>query len=684
MKTLVLARHLAVTSAVGLSLCNGVPAQEMPKVLETMVVSAETEFAEAQQPGWLSDVVGAAIFAGKKTAVIDLKARAWNVGNNYRQALSQTSSLLLSEESSPLVSIGYRGLNPHRAQFTQMLRDGIPIHADQFGYPEAYYTPPLDIVDRIEFLHGGAALQHGPQPGGALNYITRRPRTDKPFSLRTQHVGGSDGLYSNFSSAEGSVNRLGYHLYFNRRESGGFRSANSDYDLNDGAIKLLYSLDDGGKIIFNIDSYQESHGEPGGLSVADFKSSSLKATRLQDRFSLDRNSVSLTHETEPSADRFFTTSAWWVDYTRSSYRQDGGGFGVSPAAGKPFKTERQSFDTLGIDSRYRMNWSLDAQHTLTTGMQVYQVASPRTDTISNSTTVKRSEREVSYLPVFAENKFSFGKCSITPGLRLENVWQTIERPGTGAMDDDERHILLGGLGVEYATAPQSAIYGNLSQSYRPKTYSEAVPSEALGDVPDDLEEGKALEFEIGYRTHPGDWLTLDASAFRLSFKDQIGKVGTTTANVGDSIHKGIDFSARIDLLESVAWTKPNSTLDWSVNATLLDAEFTRGPADGNTPQYAPDYIFRTGFTYNHEGKIKVTLGGTFLGDHFANDSNVAPYTVPAYRVWDLTAEYNIHENLRLILGINNLFDATYYARVRSDGIDPANGRNCYVGASITF
>jgi Fe(3+) dicitrate transport protein len=53
-------------------------------------------------------------------------------------------------------------------------------------------------------------------------------------------------------------------------------------------------------------------------------------------------------------------------------------------------------------------------------------------------------------------------------------------------------------------------------------------------------------------------------------------------------------------------------------------------------------------------------------------------------VWDLTAEYRIHENLRLVAGINNLFDESYFTRVRSDGIDPSNGRNCYFGASLEF
>ena len=669
--------------------------QNTLNTLESLVVTAESEADETNQQGWLPDVSGAAIFAGKKTAVIDLDAQARIIGNNYRQALSQTPSLLLAEESSPLVSIGYRGLNPHRAQFTQMLRDGIPIHADQFGYPEAYYTPPLDTVDRVEFLHGGAALQHGPQPGGSLNYITHRPRTDKPFSLRTQHIVGSDDLYSTFSSADGTVGKLGYYLYFNHRESEGFRSANSDYDLNNGAIKLLYSLDNGGKIIFNADTYEEHHGEPGGLSVADFNSGSLQATRLNDELSLDRDSISLTYEIEPTPDSFFTASAWWVDYRRSSYRQDGGGFGVPPAPNKPFKTEDQNFETLGLDARYRLNWGSQAQHTLSTGVQIYHVDSPRTDELGSSPSassgalVRESDRKVLYLPVFVENRFAFGKFSITPGLRVENFSQDVNTrfidPARATRTrNEDGSVFLGGLGMEYEDTEKSAFYANVSQGYRPAIFTEAVPTGSGQIVPNDLEEGKSIEYELGYRTGASEWITLDASIFLLSFKDQIGTLGNTTANVGDSTHKGIDLSASTDLLHDLACAEQYGSLEWYVNGTLLDAEFTSGPSDGNTPQYAPDFILRTGLNYNYQDKLKVTFGGTFLDDHFANDTNTAQYAVPAYMVWDLTAEYKIHENVRLIGGINNLFDESYYARVRNDGIDPANGRNFYLGASFEF
>src|SRR5687767_2931385 len=150
-----------------LSLSAQAPDAATDVVMPTIVVEAESD-ALVQGP-FLPAVEGTRINSGKKSSLIDLDAFPRITNNNYRQALALTPGLYVSEESTPLVSIGYRGLDPHRVQFTQVLKDGIPIHADQFGYPEAYYSPPLDTVDRIEFLRGGAALLYGPQPGGALD-----------------------------------------------------------------------------------------------------------------------------------------------------------------------------------------------------------------------------------------------------------------------------------------------------------------------------------------------------------------------------------------------------------------------------------------------------------------------------------------------------------------------------------
>ncbi len=684
-----------------------------PVQLPAVKVEAEAEKDHSIQGPFLPDVQGTRINVGKKTTVLDFDALPRINGNNYRQALAQAPGLILSEETSPLVSIGYRGLEPHRAQFTQVLKDGIPIHADQFGYPEAYYTPPLDTADRIEFVHGGAALMYGPQPGGALNYVTHRPRTDTRLGGGTLHTFGSDGYYSTFSYLDGSTGPLGYYGYYNHRQSDGIRSANSDYELDTLHARLVFGADTASRLILTAEAYEEEHGEPGGLTFAtgagavNYNTRRETPSRLFDRFNLDRKALSLVWERD-FARGTFTGRAWAVDYTRASRRQGGGGFGTLPAGASAATNtiERQHFDQLGAEARLRLDWSGNGRHVLTTGAQLYHGKSPRTDSRGGTPDATagdvrvKSEREILYTPVFAENLFRFGALSLTPGVRLEFIDQNVReivnvtRTATPLQSRDERTsvVLLGLAAAWDLPAQRGQLYANVSESYRPMIFTQAVPNGATTLVNADLEESRALQFELGWRAQPAPGLVLDASVFRLEFDDQIGNFAlpgglSTVANVGRAVHQGAEIGVSYDLLarRAAAGAADRPALALYANALLLDAEFKEGANAGRTPQYAADHVVRAGAIYTRGDTLKLALTGTLSADSFADDGNTASRHVPAYAVWDLTAEWRVPGlPLRLIGGVNNVFDEDYYSRIRNDGIDPAPLRNYYLGAALEF
>jgi Fe(3+) dicitrate transport protein len=684
--------------------------------LPDVVVVGEAEYAETVQGPFLPDVQVTRINAGKKTSVLDLDELPKVSNNNYRQALTKTPGLLLSEESSPLVSIGYRGLAPHRAQFTQVLKDGLPIHADQFGYPEAYYTPPLDTVDRIEFLRGGASLMYGPQPGGALNYVTHRPRTDKAFSARTQHLFGSDNLYSTFNSVDGTVDRVGYYANFNYRTTDGFREANSDFDVYAGNAKLVLDADTDSRWVFNFDGYAEEHGEPGGLAIGagpDYNVDRDATTRFFDRFELERYFASLAWERDFSENTALTVTGWGGYYSRFSERQRGGGFGTLPTGANANSNtiEHQEFYTQGVEARLRHDWTSGGQtHTLAGGVQLYHTGSPRTDKrgatpdADDGQLRNESQRETFYAPIFLENRFVFEEFSITPGVRLENIYQSVEEKvnldkdaaGTPLGDEDEYDLVpLFGVGMEYEFPRKLVGYGNISQAYRPKIFTQAVPTGGNTFVNQDLEEGTSVQYEIGLRGQPAPWFYFDTSLFWLDLDNQIGNVavpgGTSVENVGRAVHRGWEGALEVELFglarafRGEKTEAPGHQLSLYGNAILLDAEFVGGPREGMTPQYAPDYLFRAGGIYRWRDRGKVALTGTFVDDHYADDANTDNFFVPAYMVWDLTLDWKVYgDHVSILAGINNLFDEDYYARIRGDGIDPAYGRNFYAGVLLAF
>jgi Fe(3+) dicitrate transport protein len=692
------------------------------ETLPAVVVSGEAGYEAKIQGPFLPEVVGTTSYVGKKTTVVDFDAMPQIQTDNYRQAFAKTPGLLVSELSNPsLLSLGSRGIgDPHETQNLLVLKDGVPFVADLFGYPTVYYAPPFESVDRLEYTRGGASLLYGPQPGGALNYVTHMPRRDRAWAVQAQQVFGSDDLLSTYAAMDGTVGRLGYLAYFSRRSGDSFREQNSDYETLGGSFKLVLDADKETRWIFNMDAFSADSGEPGGLTFATNAgalnyNTNRDATQNQfDRVRVERFMPSLTLEHDFSEETLVTATVYGGYYSRFSKRQQGTGFGTvaSGATADNNLIQLQEFYTAGSDVRLRHDWlAWDDAHTLTAGFSTYYSDSPYTVRRGNTPDADDGElrqdaqRETIYGAVFAENVFRFGRLKVSPTARLEVLNQSIEERlnlGTGetstpkaSLSDDSYVdvVPLFGLGLAYDLGHSLEAYGNVSQGYKAKAYTDAVPLGVTDTISTNLDPGRMVTYEAGIRGTPWSWFSFDTSVFLIDYADRFGRVGSNLQNVGRSLNLGWDLAGELDLIglyDAVAETTHGDTLgSFSLYGTveLLDAEFVSGPLDGRTPQYAPDYLVRAGGIYRWKDRVKVALLGTFAGEHFADDANSANFRIPSYKVWDFTFEWKVWKermDVRLIAGINNLFDEDYYSRVRSNGIDPAYGRNYYAGASFAF
>ena len=703
----------------------------------------------------LPEVEGTRINSGKKTSFTKPSDFPTISNNNYRQVLATTPGLLFSEEpTSPVVNIGYRGLNSQRAEFSQVLKDGVSIKNEQFGFPEGHYVPVLDAVERIEVIRAGAALQFGPQPGGAINFVMKMPSRDGAFHFQTFNAVGSDDFYSNFTSIDGTIGQIGYYAYYDHRQRDGFREANGDYDLNNGSIRLVYDLTPNDRFILTGDFYDEEHGEPGGLRTFTspggidpvtgidynvlYQDDRDATSRFFDRFRFQRYYGTLEYQHLFSEATELDVKAFGGYVSRYSHRQrtSGNPVGVlpfGPAAGTDSIQEREVWNE-GAEIRLRHDYALGGDtSTFAGGLYFYHALQDRDDergvTPDAETGVQRNftTGETWDLAIFAENRFHFGRLSIVPGMRLEFLNQSLDesfnitRPNNLLSRDDDFFVPLFSLGLGYVLVegqqpmtttekdakdaknmvtkttmvpgglPRLELYGTVAQAYRPLTYGELVPTSANGVVNGDLEEGKSLQFELGMRGKPFPYLTFDVSGFYYTFDDQVDVIqlagGSSTGNVGDAEYWGFEAAMELDILGMIngGTESPYGQLNFYANVTLLDAEFTSGPFNSNAPSYAPEYQFKTGAIYRWKDRVKVAFLGTFVDDSFADAGNTAEFFIPAYNVWDLTAEVNFwNGRVGVFAGINNLFDQDYWGEVRDEGIVPAYRRNYYGGVKIRF
>ncbi|WP_313807103.1 carboxypeptidase-like regulatory domain-containing protein, partial [Flavobacterium sp.] len=111
----------------------------------------------------LKDIEETAIYAGKKTEVIQLNNIVANKATNTaRQIFSQVVGLTINESNDGglQLSIGGRGLDPNRTSNFNTRQNGYDISADVLGYPESYYATPTEALEEIQIVRGAASLQY--------------------------------------------------------------------------------------------------------------------------------------------------------------------------------------------------------------------------------------------------------------------------------------------------------------------------------------------------------------------------------------------------------------------------------------------------------------------------------------------------------------------------------------------
>jgi Fe(3+) dicitrate transport protein len=247
--------------------------------------------------GMLKDVSGTTINAGKKTEVINMRHINANLAtNNTRQIYARIPGLNIWEydRGGLQLGIGGRGLSPNRSSNFNIRQNGYDISADALGYPESYYTPSSEAIERIEIVRGAASLQYGPQFGGLVNFIMKEGPKAKPFELTTRQTLGSYGFFNSFNSVGGTIakNKLNYYAFYQFKRGDDWRP-NSHYDQHNAYVHLAYDVSPKFKITGEYTLMKYLAQQPGGLTDAQFKEDPSVSVRARNWFKVDWNLVSL-------------------------------------------------------------------------------------------------------------------------------------------------------------------------------------------------------------------------------------------------------------------------------------------------------------------------------------------------------------------------------------------------------
>lgn len=671
----------------------------------------------------LPDQSGTLIFAGKLGDIAVLDDIPPVPTRNLRVALADIPGLLVSEVSNgSWASLSYRGLGePHESWNILTLQDAVPAVPDMYSYPAGYFTPPLEAVERIEFIRGASGLLYGPQPGGAINYVLKGPRREAGVGAEARLTAGSWDARQGYASLAASNGTLAADGFIHYAEGDGPRRVNSDHEQTTARLRGHY-LGEDVTATLSLDYYTGRFGEPGGLTRARLEADRRDGSLTRDRVRIERFAPSLAVEWQADDATLVTARAFYSRFERESWRQAGGSFGqVTPDANVLIR-QLQVFDTAGIDLRARRDFGGNGQHSFTIGVLGHTSDAPvfvdkgatNADFVGTAGALARAQRSGDTAAVFGEVKLGFGDVQIVPGFRLERLRQRVVETldlgvgsatggGPGAANgplgnrEEVSTVPLYGIGVTWDASPTLRFVANASRAFKPLLYNDGVTFQAGIDAAGTFEASYAFTIEGGVQAEPIPAVRIDAGLFRVEFEDQVGflagplpasppfgAVGTGGArrqNVGNMRNQGIDLAVRLDLVGPEGLAKSDNTLRLSTNLQLLDAEFTDGVAAGFTPQYAPGHLLRSVLAWIGKDGARAALTFTSVGNQEGADNNVADFFLPGYEVLDASVEWPVAGGFTIGAGVNNLLDETYASRVRpggGGGFDPGAPRNFYV------
>jgi Fe(3+) dicitrate transport protein len=360
-------------------------------------------------------------------------------------------------------------------------------------------------------------------------------------------------------------------------------------------------------------------------------------------------------------------------------------------------------------------------------------------TTSSNVTLDQS-RTADYQAFFAEGLIRLGKFHIVPSFRLDHENVEVDAdvapyftPGSDPNRDADKFIPLWGIGLGNDFAGNNETYFSASSGWRPVRFFDIAGTRTAilpGDTPDPF---RSLDIELGVHGTPLKGLWYDVGLFWMEFDNRIetraapggGPFDTIAVNSGNTRHRGFEGEVAYDILAPFQQFSPVPVADVEsdgksvakevsnpepvrpfqliafANLQLLDAEFTDSqqivPGTthtfvGNEPAYAPDVVVKGGITFKRDKCFNVTFSVVYVSEQFWQDSNlgsasIPPAEIPSYTVFNLSGEFYVTPQVRVIAGISNLGDERYYSRVFPFGggsIEPAPGRSGYAGLSVAF
>ncbi len=683
------------------------------------------------------------LLKARKVEIISVNASSGNlVTNNARQIFSSIPGIQIWEQDATQIGIATRGFSPNRSWEFNVRQNGYDISADPLGYPEAYFTPAFEALEKIEFIRGSASLAFGPQPGGMVNYVVRSNKEKKVYGQIAQ-TAGSFGLLGSFAQVGFNKGRWSFNSYLQYRISNGYRK-NSNYTSLQYFSSLAYQISNNWNINAELSGIEFSSKQPGGLTDIQFSEDPTQSNRARNWMDLPWLVPNIKLNYLNDSIHNFSVQVFGLRGQRNSVgfvrainlKDEANSDGLFSNR----QVDKDLYFNIGTEARYSYTKRTKvATHIISSGVRYFKGTTKRqqvgigTDGDDMNFGLMNPSggfnRDLDFantnLAAYLEYDIELFKAlNIRVGARAENINSVasgrLGYDASGAAiklseNKRTRNFILPALGAEYKISNNLKLYGNASAFYRPVMFSDLTPASLLDSIDQNLKDANGYNYDLGIKGKIGKYFYLDLSGFWVEYKNRIGNLpivksnGSTTqfrSNLGESTSRGIEFYSELDLAGCIS-KKSKLKFTPFVSLTLMEAVYSNFEVSttvngktsilnlaGKRIENAPKFICRTGFNLSYE-KLCFNLNFAYTEKTFSDALNTETPTanaqnglIPAYRIWDFTTSYAFTKNWSLNCGVNNLSNQKYFTRrsggYPGPGLLPADGRNFFVSGRFNF
>ena len=587
----------------------------------------------------------------KAPANVDVVTRAMIEANHYiniSEALKNVPGVTIQSYGTGGENYSSNLIYINGTSNVVFLIDGMRVNTN--GIISSRFEPStmvnMDNVERIEILKGSASTLYGSDAaGGVVNIITKKlGKAEQKTTISMMSGSFNTSQYGVMNSGRNKED-LYWLISAQKDLSGNFKDGNNNTiqkGLNSKTIdlKLGKDFDKDTAVEVNFENYNSNYERPstGGLKTT---------TRLKGN--KDNTRVGLSYKNRIS-DKAVNQLSVFKNVTDL----------VDDSEAKSYLWSMR-METTGFSDQLTYEYD---KHTLIGGFDFYQ------DKVKRYVGMPSVEgKNITNQSLYLQDAWYMNdKITVTTGLRSDYH------------SDFGRHNTPSAV-LSYQPDEKTNYYVSYKEFFVAPGISQLYYHDAYGNTGNPNlkpEEGNTVEFGIKHKFDKS--LNANFNIYRRKANNMIIFANQTYENTGEESTRG--WNINIDKTF-------NENLSTNIGYTYIYIDPTKSTLNPNRDGYLPRGQWNISTNYQKD-KFDMVLNGRGIVNRDGRKSQTTADEFKTFWVWDAAFNYQIQDNAKVFLKVNNIFDKFYTDQCYN--MDPnsatdwysAPGRNIQVGIKYTL